>query len=68
MARWHDQKARAPNTEHPLALGSFRSWIGLLWNSQGIDRRFLPRILFVSLTTLLTSPLRQYERLRYGTS
>ena len=59
-------ESRAPNTEHPLALGSFRSWINLLWNSRGIDRRFLPRILFVSLTTLLTSPLRQYERVRYG--
>ena len=60
------KEARAPNTEHPLALGSFRSWINLLWNSRGIDRRFLPRILFVSLTTLLTSPLRHYERVRYG--
>jgi hypothetical protein len=37
-----------------------------LWSSGDVDARFLPRILFVSLTTLLTSPLRLYERLRYG--
>lgn len=55
-----------PNTEHPLALGSFRSWLKLLRNSRGIDGRFWPRILFVSLSTFLTSPLRLYEQVRHG--
>lgn len=59
-------EVRAPNTEHPLALGSFRSWFQLLRSSGGVDRRFMPRVLFVSLTTLLTSPLRFYEQARYG--
>ena len=56
---------RVSNTEHPVALGSFRSWLKLLRDSDGIDRRFLFRALFVSFSTLLTSPLRLYERVRY---
>jgi len=59
------QNARISITEHPVALGSFRSWLKLLWESQGIDVRFIPRALFVSLATFLTSPLRLYERMRY---
>ncbi len=57
---------RPSNAEHPVALGSFRSWMRLLCSSQGISRAYIPRILFVSLTTLLTSPLRLWERVRYG--
>lgn len=56
---------RVYGTEHPLALGSFRSWLKLLSNSRGIERRFIPRALFVSLSTFLSSPLRLYERVRY---
>jgi hypothetical protein len=52
--------------EHPVAMGSVRSWLRLLWSHQGVDARYLPRVLFVTLTTLLTSPLRLYERVRYG--
>lgn len=55
----------APHVEHPLALGSFRSWLRLLKGSGGIDREFLPRVFFVTLSTFLTSPLRRYESLRY---
>ncbi len=52
--------------EHPLAMGSLRSWLRLLWNSEGVDAHYLPRVLFVTLTTLLTSPVRLCERMRYG--
>ncbi len=52
--------------EHPLALGSFRSWLRLLRDSGGVDRRYLPRILFVTLSTFLTGGLRLWERTRYG--
>jgi len=38
----------------------------LLWGRKGIDRAYIPCLLFVSLTTLLTSPLRLWERIRYG--
>ena len=57
---------RPRNTEHPLAMGSFRSWLALMARSRGIDAAYLPRALFVTLTTLLTSPLRLGEKLRYG--
>jgi len=57
---------RPTNAEHPIALGSFRNWMRLLRFSEGIDRAFLPRALFVTCTTLLTSPLRIWERARYG--
>ena len=59
------RRSRPPNTEHPVALGSFRSWLRLLRASGGIDSRFLLRALFVSSSTLLTSPLRFYERIRW---
>src|SRR5574337_127011 len=52
--------------EHPVALGSFRSWLRLARRSGGIDRAYVPRLLAVSLSTLLTSPLRLYESIRYG--
>ena len=54
--------------EHPLAFGSFSNWLRLLWQSRDIDRKYIPRLLFVSFSTLLTSPLRFYERLRYGSA
>jgi hypothetical protein len=57
---------RASNTEHPLALGSFRSWLSLVGNGNAVEREFIPRALFVSLSTFATSPLRMYERMRYG--
>ena len=60
------QATRPSNAEHPIALGSFRSWMRLLCSSQGVSRAYVPRALFVSLTTLLTSPLRLWEQVRYG--
>ena len=52
--------------EHPLALGSFRNWIRLILTSNGFSRQYLGRILSVSLLTLLASPLRVYERMRFS--
>lgn len=58
--------ARPSHTEHPVALGSFRSWMQLIATSSGVDRGYLLRAGFVALTTLLTSPLRLWETARYG--
>jgi len=60
------QTSRPSNAEHPAALGSFRSWMQVLRFCEGIDRAHLPRALLVTATTLLTSPLRAWERIRYG--
>ena len=62
------RKAPVSNTEHPLAFGSFLSWLKLIQISKGIDRQYIPRFLFVTLSTFLTSPLRVYERIRYGSA
>jgi hypothetical protein len=58
--------ARPTNAEHPMALGSFRSWVRLLRCHRPIDHAFYPRALFVSLTTLATGPLRVCERVCHG--
>ena len=55
-----------PINEHIFNLGSFRNWIKLLWKSKGIDRKYIPRAMFVTLVSLFTIHLRIYERLRYG--
>ena len=60
------QQKRARLFEHPFIFGSFWSWIKLLWQNRSIDRKFIPRALFVTLASLLTSPLRIYESLRFG--
>jgi hypothetical protein len=60
------QQRRARLFEHPFIFGSFRSWLKVLWGNRGIERKFIPRVLFVTLVSLLTSPLRIYESLRYG--
>jgi len=60
------QQKRARLFEHPFIFGSFRSWLKVLWANRGIDRKFIPRALFVTLVSLLTSPLRIYESLRFG--
>lgn len=57
---------RIPIAEHPLALGSFRNWLRLLLSNHRIEARYLPRALFVTLTTLVTSPLRLIESAVYG--
>jgi hypothetical protein len=52
------------NFKQPLAFGSFRNWLRLV-RDNGVDRAYWQRALFVTLTSLATSPLRAYERLRY---
>ncbi len=59
------EKNRASSFEHPVSMGSFRSWIRLLRRGGGVDRAYLDRFLFVCLSTFLTSPLRLYESFRY---
>lgn len=54
------------NVWHPVTLGSFRSWLRLMRRSNGIDLAYVPRAVAVSAATLATSPLRLYERARYG--
>lgn len=60
------QNARPSFAEHPVALGSFLSWLRVVRSSSGVNPAYIPRAGFVAFTTLITSPLRVWERLRYG--
>lgn len=51
--------------KHPLAFGSLRNWLRLLWENGGVAPRYWPRAGFITTVSLLTAPLRLYERLRY---
>ncbi len=53
------------NLMQPLALGSFKNWLHLLQESKFISPRFLGRAAYVSTISLLFSPLRSYQYLRY---
>mgnify|MGYP000453938439 CR=1 FL=1 len=66
MSRSKSSARRPSHLEHPVALGSFRSWLRVLRLGGPVDREFLPRLLFVCSSTLFTSPLRLGERVRYG--
>lgn len=52
-------------TEHPGALGSFRRILPLCRLGR-IDRAYVPRLVAISLTSLLSSPLRLWEQVAYG--
>lgn len=56
---------RPSDTRQPLALGSLRNWLRLLWTGGVVDRVFLRRALFVSAVSSLTVPLRVWQRFRY---
>jgi omega-hydroxy-beta-dihydromenaquinone-9 sulfotransferase len=56
---------RSRDTQQPLALGSLRNWLRLLWTSGGVDRAFLRRAMFVSAVSSATAPLRVWQRLLY---
>lgn len=49
-----------------LALGSFTNWLRLLRQNGGVDWKYIPRASFVTLSSLLTSPFRLYERARFS--
>jgi hypothetical protein len=57
---------RDPSAGHPLAFGSYRSWMRLLRDNGGVDHAFRDRARLVSLASLCTLPLRLYERARYA--
>jgi len=52
--------------ESPLVFTSLSNWLRLLWNGNGIDWEYLPRVLSVFLSASLTIPFRLYEQIRYG--
>jgi len=50
----------------PLALGSFRNWRTVRKLYQGVEHPYRKRAFFTGLASLITTPLRVYERARYA--
>jgi len=63
--RFISKLALKNNMLQPLALGSFQNWVRLLHTNKHIDARFLGKAIYVSLVSLLTGPLRVYQRVRF---
>jgi len=59
-----EKKARTP--QHPLFGISTRKWIRLVTRNGGIDRTYLGKATFITVTSLATAPARVLFKLRYG--
>lgn len=59
------EKSVVIDMQHPLALTTMGNWLRLLWHNRGVDRVYLRRAASITTLSILTSPLRWYERLRY---
>ncbi len=51
--------------QHPLFGISTRQWVHLVKKNGGIDRKYLHRALFVTLTSLATAPIRTLFKIKY---
>ncbi|MDZ8262754.1 sulfotransferase [Nostoc sp. ChiQUE01b] len=51
---------------HPLAMGSFTNWLNLLIHNGGVDKKYIPKALYISLISCLGIPLRIIERVKYN--
>jgi hypothetical protein len=59
-----EKKTRTP--QHPLFGISVRNWIRLVTRNGGIDRKYLGKAAFITVTSLATAPARVLFKLRYG--
>jgi len=53
------------NIQHPLFGISIKNWIQLLDRNGGIDNNYLKRGIFITLTSILTSPARILFKIKY---
>ncbi|MCX6662604.1 MAG: sulfotransferase [Euryarchaeota archaeon] len=51
--------------QHPLFGISTRQWVHLVKKNGGIDRKYLHRALFITLTSLATAPIRTLFKIKY---
>ncbi|WP_250121615.1 sulfotransferase [Chroococcidiopsis sp. CCMEE 29] len=50
----------------PLAGNSFVNWLQLLWQNDGIDRKYILRAFSISLVSFLVTPIRILENARFS--
>jgi hypothetical protein len=60
------KEARSP--QHPLFGIALGNWIRLVSRNGGIDRKYLGKAAFITITSLGTAPARLLFRLRYGST
>jgi len=68
MKTKNDQKKQKNNqtVQHPLFGISVRNWIRLLEKNGGVDREYLTRMIFITLTSILTTPARLFFKIKYS--
>ena len=68
MKTKNDQKKQKYNRtiQHPLFGISLRNWIHLLGKNGGVDKEYLPRMIFITLTSILTTPARILFKIKYS--
>ena len=54
------------NIQHPLFGISLRNWIQLLEKNGGVDNTYLKRGVFITLTSIFTSPTRTLFKIKYN--
>ena len=64
-----DQKKQKNHrtVQHPLFGIAVRNWIQLLEKNGGVDNEYLPRMIFITLTSILTIPARILFKKKYRT-
>jgi hypothetical protein len=63
-----EQKKQKNNrtVQHPLFGISLRNWIQLLEKNGGVDREYLNRAVFITVTSMLTTPARMLFKIKYS--
>ena len=59
------EKKLFKNIQHPLFGIRFKNWIQLLDSNGGIDRKYLTRGIFISITSMTLIPVRAIFKLKY---
>ncbi|HWR27340.1 MAG TPA: sulfotransferase [Candidatus Thermoplasmatota archaeon] len=54
-----------PTTQHPLFGISTRQWVQLVKKNGGIDHKYLHRALFITMTSVITAPIRMLFKIKY---
>jgi hypothetical protein len=67
MTTQNDPKKQKNNrtVQHPLFGISVRNWIQLLEKNGGVDTEYLPRMIFITLISILTIPARILFKIKY---
>jgi len=59
------QKKNKNTIQHPLFGISIKNWINILENNGGVDTKYLHRGIFVTIMSIITSPIRLLFKLKY---